>query len=158
MKQFYDQDIVEEETILEWASKESKKYVSKEMSRKIHERVGSFIKWLKEAEPDDDDDEDEKKTMTSTTTATTTAMSQKNGKRSPNSGASSPVDDEDEEEVDGESPPEEDDGFVAFSHRVSGLKLQQTATSENTIVHKQAVNGNGGVQAKDEDDIDIDNI
>ena len=47
MKQFYDEDILDEEAIIEWSNKESKKYVTKDMSRKIHEKVAPFIKWLK---------------------------------------------------------------------------------------------------------------
>lgn len=58
MKQFYDEDILEEEALIEWSAKESKKYVSKDMSRRIHERVAPFIKWLKEAEVEEDSSED----------------------------------------------------------------------------------------------------
>ncbi len=60
MKQFYDEDILEEEALIEWSQKESKKYVSKDISRKIHEKVAPFIKWLKEAEEEEESsDEDE---------------------------------------------------------------------------------------------------
>lgn len=59
LKQFYDEDILDEEMILEWSAKESKKYVTKEMSRKIHEKVAPFIKWLKEAEEEEDSSEEE---------------------------------------------------------------------------------------------------
>lgn len=59
MKQFYDQDILDEETLIEWSLKESKKYVTKEMSHKIHEKVAPFIKWLKEAEAEEDSSEEE---------------------------------------------------------------------------------------------------
>lgn len=58
---FYDLDILDEKTILEWGSKVSKKYVSKEVSAEIHEKATPFIKWLKEAEEEessDDDDDD----------------------------------------------------------------------------------------------------
>ena len=57
LKQFYDEDILEEEVIIEWAKKASKKYVSKEMSKKIHDKVEPFIKWLKEAAEEDSDEE-----------------------------------------------------------------------------------------------------
>jgi hypothetical protein len=50
LKQLYDEDILDEETILEWSHKESKKYVAKAMSRQIHEKVGPLVKWLREAE------------------------------------------------------------------------------------------------------------
>merc|ERR1712012_1261119 len=50
LKAFYDEDIIDEENILEWAKKVSKKYVSKELSEQIHKKADPFIKWLKEAE------------------------------------------------------------------------------------------------------------
>lgn len=59
MKQFYDEDIIDEETLIEWSLKESKKYVSKEMSHKIHEKVAPFIKWLKEAEEEEDSSDEQ---------------------------------------------------------------------------------------------------
>ncbi|GAB0092954.1 Eukaryotic translation initiation factor 5 [Sergentomyia squamirostris] len=58
-KLFYDCDILEEKTILEWASKVSKKYVSKEVSTQIHEKAQPFIKWLQEAEEEESSDEDD---------------------------------------------------------------------------------------------------
>lgn len=56
---FYDSDILEEKTILEWASKVSKKYVSKEVSTQIHEKAQPFVKWLQEAEEEDSSEEDD---------------------------------------------------------------------------------------------------
>ena len=58
LKIFYDEDILEEEVILEWAKKVSKKYVSKELSEQIHKKADPFIKWLKEAEEESSDEED----------------------------------------------------------------------------------------------------
>lgn len=61
LKLFYDNDILEEKTILEWSEKVSKKYVSKEVSEKIHEKAKPFIQWLKEAEEEEsssDEDSD----------------------------------------------------------------------------------------------------
>ncbi|RNA42407.1 Eukaryotic translation initiation factor 5 [Brachionus plicatilis] len=68
LKQFYDMDILEEEAIVEWSAKESKKYISKELSRKLHEKVSPFVKWLREAEVESDEEEEksavnEKKAM-----------------------------------------------------------------------------------------------
>jgi len=61
LKAFYDEDIIDEEVILEWAKKVSKKYVSKELSEQIHKKAEPFITWLKEAEEEseesDEDDE-----------------------------------------------------------------------------------------------------
>lgn len=117
MKQFYDEDILEEEAIIDWSAKESKKYVSKEMSRKIHEKVAPFIKWLKEAEVEEDSSEEE----------------------------------EEEENVTDEN---EDDGIdLEFSHRVSGIQVQD--------VKPVVVNPTIGQSGKAEeilDDEDIDEI
>lgn len=47
---------MEEKAILEWASKVSKKYVSKEIAVLIHEKAKPFIQWLQEAEEEESDD------------------------------------------------------------------------------------------------------
>merc|ERR1712061_246772 len=57
LKAFYDEDILDEEVILEWGKKVSKKYVSKELSEQIHEKTEKFLTWLKEAEEESEDDE-----------------------------------------------------------------------------------------------------
>merc|ERR1712211_176034 len=49
-KELYDEDVLEEEVLLEWAKKVSKKNVSKELAQKIHDKAAPFIKWLQEAE------------------------------------------------------------------------------------------------------------
>lgn len=59
LKLFYDEDILEEKTILEWSEKISKKYVSKEVSEKIHEKAKPFVQWLKEADEESSDDEED---------------------------------------------------------------------------------------------------
>ncbi|KAH8027312.1 hypothetical protein HPB51_004224 [Rhipicephalus microplus] len=66
LKLLYDQDIVEEEVLLDWSKRVSKKYVSREVAQEIHERARPFIKWLQEAEEeesssegDGDDSQDE---------------------------------------------------------------------------------------------------
>jgi len=58
-KEFFEEDIIEEEVILEWAKKVSKKYVSKDMAQKIHEKAAPFITWLKEAEEESDESSEE---------------------------------------------------------------------------------------------------
>lgn len=58
-KAFYDLDIMDEEVILEWGKKVSKKYVSKELSEKIHEKLKPFLTWLKEAEEEESDESDD---------------------------------------------------------------------------------------------------
>lgn len=59
LKAFYDSDLVEEEVILQWSEKVSKKYVSKEVCSQIHAKVAPFIKWLKEAEEEESSEEEE---------------------------------------------------------------------------------------------------
>lgn len=59
LKLFYDNDILEEKTLIEWAAKVSKKYVSKELSEKIHEKAKPFINWLQEAEEEESTDDDD---------------------------------------------------------------------------------------------------
>lgn len=58
LKLFYDADILEEKAILEWASKVSKKYVSKEVAAEIHEKAKPFVQWLQEAEEEESSDEE----------------------------------------------------------------------------------------------------
>lgn len=59
LKAFYDADLLEEEVILQWSEKVSKKYVSKEVCTQIHAKVAPFIKWLKEAEEEESSEEEE---------------------------------------------------------------------------------------------------
>lgn len=59
LKAFYDTDIIEEEVLLEWAGKSSKKYVSRELAQEIRDKATPFIKWLKEAEEEESDSEEE---------------------------------------------------------------------------------------------------
>lgn len=59
LKLFYDNDLLEEKTILEWSAKVSKKYVSKDLSEKIHEKAKPFINWLMEAEEEESTDDDD---------------------------------------------------------------------------------------------------
>uniref|UniRef100_A0A671P0D3 Eukaryotic translation initiation factor 5 n=1 Tax=Sinocyclocheilus anshuiensis TaxID=1608454 RepID=A0A671P0D3_9TELE len=63
LKDLYDADLLEEDVILAWAEKVSKKYVSKELAKEIHAKAEPFVKWLKEAEEEsegsEEDDEDD---------------------------------------------------------------------------------------------------
>lgn len=45
--------------LLDWSSKVSKKYVSRELSQEIHTKAEPFIKWLKEAEEEESDSDDD---------------------------------------------------------------------------------------------------
>ncbi|KAI7831290.1 eukaryotic translation initiation factor 5 [Gamsiella multidivaricata] len=60
LKAFYDNDILDEDVILKWGEKPSKKYVSREEAKDVRTRVEPFLKWLAEAdEEDSDEDSDE---------------------------------------------------------------------------------------------------
>jgi len=58
-KELFEEDILEEEVIFEWAKKVSKKNVSKELAQKIHDKAAPFVKWLKEAEEESDESSDD---------------------------------------------------------------------------------------------------
>ncbi len=61
LKKLYDEDLLEEEAILEWSKKASKKYVPKTVAVEIHQRAEKFISWLKVADvASESDNEDEK--------------------------------------------------------------------------------------------------
>ncbi|MGH0139447.1 UNVERIFIED_CONTAM: hypothetical protein FKN15_063910 [Acipenser sinensis] len=59
LKDMYDADLLDEDVILAWAEKVSKKYVSKELAKEIHTKAAPFIKWLKEAEEESEGSEEE---------------------------------------------------------------------------------------------------
>ncbi|XP_065060480.1 eukaryotic translation initiation factor 5-like [Rhopilema esculentum] len=59
LKCLYDSDYVEEEVFLQWGSKVSKRYVSKDIAEAIHKKAEPFLKWLKEAEEESDEDDEE---------------------------------------------------------------------------------------------------
>jgi len=52
-------EILEEEAILEWGKKPSKKYVSKEESKEILTMAEPLLKWLREAEEESEEEEEE---------------------------------------------------------------------------------------------------
>ena len=53
----YDQDILDEESILEWGeAKPSKKYISKELSAEMKATSRKLIEWLKTAESESEDE------------------------------------------------------------------------------------------------------
>lgn len=55
--QYYENDIVAEETLKSWGAKASKKYVDIQTSRKVRKTAEPFLQWLEEAEEEDSDDE-----------------------------------------------------------------------------------------------------
>jgi len=56
LKQLYDDDVVEEDAILKWADKPTKKFVKKNFVEKMHadDNVVKFITWLKENDSSDE--------------------------------------------------------------------------------------------------------
>lgn len=67
-KELYDMDIVEEEVLLDWAKKVSKKYVSKSVAQEIHDKAAPFIKWLAEAEEEESSEDDDEVEVAFSTT------------------------------------------------------------------------------------------
>ncbi|KAL5463540.1 hypothetical protein EMCRGX_G032443 [Ephydatia muelleri] len=57
LKSFYDNDLLEEEALQEWADKASKKNPKKEWVGQIYERAAPFIKWLQTAEEESSEEE-----------------------------------------------------------------------------------------------------
>ncbi|XP_075977245.1 eukaryotic translation initiation factor 5 [Anticarsia gemmatalis] len=55
LKLLYDEDIVEEKAILEWAAKPSRKYASRELVADVRRRAAPFLEWLQHAEEDSSD-------------------------------------------------------------------------------------------------------
>lgn len=56
LKALYDADILEEETIIYFGEHASKKYVPKDVSKKVRKAAAPIVQWLKEAESDEESD------------------------------------------------------------------------------------------------------
>jgi translation initiation factor 5 len=56
LMQLYDKELVSEEVITNWGSKVSRKYVPKDVSKKVRKAAKPFITWLQEAEEESDDE------------------------------------------------------------------------------------------------------
>lgn len=59
LKVFYDADLIEEEVIIKWGEKASKKYVDRKTSEKVKEAAKPFIDWLENAEIEESEEEDD---------------------------------------------------------------------------------------------------
>ncbi|KAI8608087.1 domain found in IF2B/IF5-domain-containing protein [Chytriomyces sp. MP71] len=56
LKAFYDEELLDEEVVLAWGEKPSKKYVDKKTAKEIREKAEPFLHWLKTADVADDDE------------------------------------------------------------------------------------------------------
>ncbi|VDK42855.1 unnamed protein product [Anisakis simplex] len=59
IKALYDNDVVEEEVLLNWGERPSKKYVKKKFCEEIINKAKPVLEWLKNAEEDESSEEDE---------------------------------------------------------------------------------------------------
>ncbi|GAO48781.1 eukaryotic translation initiation factor 5 [Saitoella complicata NRRL Y-17804] len=57
--EIYQNDLIEEEVLQAWGAKASKKYVEKDVSKKIRKAAQPFLAWLEEADDDSEEESDE---------------------------------------------------------------------------------------------------
>ncbi|CAO3687754.1 unnamed protein product [Umbelopsis vinacea] len=58
LKKLYDSDIVEEEALLKWGEKPSKRYVDKDISKAVKKAAAPFLEWLQNASEEEDSDDE----------------------------------------------------------------------------------------------------
>jgi translation initiation factor 5 len=56
---FYQVDVLDDEVVQYWGTHASKKYVDKDVSKKVRRSSAPFLKWLEEAEEDEDEESEE---------------------------------------------------------------------------------------------------
>ncbi len=56
---YYENDLINEDVVMRWGNKPSKKYVDKETSKKIRKAAAPFLAWLEEASEGDTEGEEE---------------------------------------------------------------------------------------------------
>jgi len=100
LKSLYDEDILEEEVILEWGKKVSKKYVSKELSEQIHKKAEPFLTWLKEAEEESDESDEEGLDLTFDEKAKISTIKEVEDNKNTNGKESTPISNKDDDEGD----------------------------------------------------------
>ncbi|KAF2100523.1 putative eukaryotic translation initiation factor 5 [Rhizodiscina lignyota] len=59
LAQFYQHDLVTEETAKAWGAKASKKYVDISISKKVRKSAAGFLEWLDQASEEESDDDEE---------------------------------------------------------------------------------------------------
>ncbi|KIY42843.1 hypothetical protein FISHEDRAFT_54621 [Fistulina hepatica ATCC 64428] len=56
---FYQTDVLQEEVVVQWGTHVSKKYVDRDISKKVRKASEPFLKWLEEADDDDSEEDSE---------------------------------------------------------------------------------------------------
>jgi len=59
LMQYYEYDLIEEDTLKAWGGKASKKYVDLKVSRNVRKSAEKFMTWLEEAESEEEEDGDD---------------------------------------------------------------------------------------------------
>jgi len=95
LKSFYDNDLVEEEVLMDWGLKVSKKYVKKDVAEQIHAKAKPFIDWLRTADEESDEDDDEGVEVVYTNRSEAAVLKEEARKNAP-----APADDEDDLDID----------------------------------------------------------
>ncbi|ODV89408.1 hypothetical protein CANCADRAFT_32677 [Tortispora caseinolytica NRRL Y-17796] len=57
--EYYERDIISEDVVSKWGSRASKKYVDKEMSKKIRKSAAPFLEWLSQSDDENEEEEEE---------------------------------------------------------------------------------------------------
>lgn len=100
LKGLYDLDLVEEEVMIEWGSKPSRKYVSKELSADILAKAQPFITWLKEAEEESEESDNSDVEIEYDDRARPTTLIEQKNAAPPSTKAAVKVNNDDSEEGD----------------------------------------------------------
>jgi translation initiation factor 5 len=56
LKKLYDSDVVDEEAILKWGEKPSKRYVDRDTSKAVKKAATPFLEWLANASEEEESD------------------------------------------------------------------------------------------------------
>jgi len=59
LMEFYQNDVLEEDIITQWGTHVSKKYVDRDVSKKVRKASEPMLKWLEEADDDEDGEEED---------------------------------------------------------------------------------------------------
>lgn len=100
IKALYDNDVVEEEVLLAWGEKPSKKYVKKKLCAEIISKARPVLEWLKNAEEDESDEQDNEEAVEFDDRARKVGTVEINSTRTNGSGIEKIKTEEDGEEID----------------------------------------------------------